>query len=663
MPKNLSAWLDLCIFLAVFGIFILVMSSFNVYLSAIAGVTWLCLLFFARERCNSRKAEFERYYNDVVRNLNELSNHAIDHLPQAIVIVDAEGHMEWANEALESYLGHKLERGELLADFWPELVLKPLWGKTGETVCKHDSKSYHIFFRNIETESEEGLLALYISDTTEKEELRKSYRDSRVVMANIQIDNFDEVTKGLSEVERTMLLFEVNDKLNKWMQAYGGFLRRVSEEFYVAVLERHMLDEIEEKKFDILDTVNNILGANKIPCTLSIGVAIAEHQAMTDLGAQTQACLELALGRGGGQAVVMEGDSRRFFGGKSEATEKQNRVRARVMSRAIKQIIEEFEEVYVMGHHNEDFDALGAALGVARMVRSLNKPVKIVLSPLNEGIGKFLEELKSDETLSSIFVREKELNFAEQPLQKRLVIVVDTHIRHLTAAPSLLDHASSIVVIDHHRRSENPIKGAQIFYCEPSASSASELVTELIQYCTDSNGKEPVPTRLEAVGLYSGILVDTKYFSMQTGTRTFEAAAYLRRAGADPVIVRRIFRMDYETSMVVARAQVAAEFYEGGLVVTVCPKCNSVQAVAAQTADKLLRLESVNMCIVLYQLPEDTVGISARAEGGLNVQVIMEQFGGGGHQNVAGAQVKGEQIEAVKVKVIELSRKYIEENG
>jgi len=663
VPKNLSAWLDFCIFLAVFGIFVLVLMSYNIWLSAIAGVTWLCLLMFARERCRSRKLQFERYCRGVVENINELSNHAINRLPQAILIVDHEGHLEWSNEALQDYLGQPLDRGELLADFWPELVLQPLWGKKGETVCRHDGKSYQVLYRPIETEEPEGLMALYISDTTEKEELKKNYYESRVVLAYIQVDNYAEVIKGLSEVERTALLFEVNDKLNRWMSSEGGYLRRVSEELYVAVLERRNLDSIEQQKFGILDTVNGVHGSNKIPVTLSVGVAVAEHQSATELGDQAQACLDLALGRGGGQAVILESGNRRFYGGKSEAAEKQTRVQARVISHALRQFVDECDEVLVMGHHNEDFDALGAALGVAHLAREAGKPVHVVLSRLNEGIDKFLEELKADEEFAGLFVRETELNFLDTLPINRLVVVVDTHIRHLVAAPVVLDHASGVVVIDHHRRSETPIQGAQLFYCEPSASSASELVAELIQYFNDGKGKEVKLNSLEATGLYSGILVDTKNFSVQANARTFDAASYLRRAGADPVVVRRIFKMDYETSMVVARAKADSEYFEGGLIVTVCPKCTNVQAVAAQTADSLLRIEGVNMSMVIYQMSEDVVGISARAAGHLNVQVIMEEFGGGGHQNVAGAQIKGETLEAVKAKVVELSRKYIEENG
>ena len=388
-----------------------------------------------------------------------------------------------------------------------------------------------------------------------------------------------------------------------------------------------------------------------------MGVAVADCQSMADLGTQAQAGLDLALGRGGDQVAVQIGGKTQFFGGRAKAVEKHTRVKARVVAHAIREIMEGADAVYVMGHHNEDFDCFGASMGVAKMARQLGKPVKIVLSDMNEGIGKFEDILKDNEEYRDIIVHADDL--AGMTALNPVLVVADTHIPHLVAAPALLERIPRVIVIDHHRRSEHFIKNPLLVYIEPASSSSSELVTELLMYF----GDDLVLSRVEATALYSGIVVDTKNFAVQTGVRTFDAAAYLRRSGADPVMVRHLFRTDYETTVALAKAEARSEFYEGGLIVSTCPELiSNGQVIAAQVADSLLRIENVRMSIVVFQLTEDTVGISARSTGELNVQVIMEAFGGGGHQNVAGAQVKGGDVEDIKQQAIEIAKKYIEEN-
>ena len=271
-------------------------------------------------------------------------------------------------------------------------------------------------------------------------------------------------------------------------------------------------------------------------------------------------------------------------------------------------------------------------------------------------IGKFEDILKDNEEYRDIIVHADDL--AGTTALNPVLVVVDTHIPHLVAAPALLERIPRVIVIDHHRRSEHFIKNPLLVYIEPASSSSSELVTELLMYFSDNL----VLSRVEATALYSGLVVDTKNFAVQTGVRTFDAAAYLRRSGADPVMVRHLFRTDYETTVALAKAEARSEFYEGGLIVSTCPELiSNGQVIAAQVADSLLRIENVRMSIVVFQLTEDTVGISARSTGELNVQVIMEAFGGGGHQNVAGAQIKGGNVEDIKQKAIEIAKKYIEE--
>ncbi len=659
MPRNLSAWIDLCIHLVVIGVLVLVLMSYNLYVGAISLVIWISMVFFARERCRDRQERFERYCRDVVSNINQISNYAIENLPQAVLIVDSDGRLQWANEALESYLGQKPEQGMPIKSFWPGVILEPIWGMEGEYVFAQGEKYYRAEYRPVVTESaDSSLMVFYVSDITDFEHLRRDHLLSRVVLAYIQVDNYDEVLQGLTEAERTALLFEVNRLLDDWSHGLGGFLRRVSDDLYLTIMDRKALDQALADKFDVLDRVRALRSANKLPVTLSLGVAVADSQTMGELGTQAQAGLDLALGRGGDQVAVQLDGKMQFYGGKAKAVEKHTRVKARVVAHALRELIEGSDEVFIMGHHNEDFDALGASMGVAKMARQVGRPVHIVLSDMNEGIDKFTDMLKEKDEYAGLFVRANDLLTitAAHPL----LIVVDTHIPHLVAGPALLERISQVVVIDHHRRSEHCIANPLLIYIEPASSSTSELVTELLMYFSE----DLVLSRLDATALYSGIIVDTKNFAVQTGVRTFDAAAYLRRAGADPVLVRHLFRTDYETNIAISKAKAYSNLYEGGLITTTCPEIiPNIQAIAAQVADSLLRIEGVRMSLVFFRLDAETVGISARSTGELNVQVIMENFGGGGHQNVAGAQVKKQKLEDVQAKAIELSRKYIEENG
>ena len=657
MPRNLSAWIDLTIHLLIMLVLIGVLSYYNFYIAAIAGVVWLALASFARERCADRSRRFERYCRNVVRNINEMLNYAVDELPQAIMIVNEDGRLQWCNDRITAYLGAKPEQDTDVKDIWPGIIIAPVWGQEGEYVFAHEDKYYHVYYHPVQmAPRQEPLMTLYIQDVSAHEQLKNTYQQSRTVLVYIQIDNYDEVMQGQTEAERTSLLLAVNQTLDKWMKNLGGFMRRVSDDLYVVILTRQGLDQALNEKFDVLDKARQLQSTNRLPVTLSMGVAVAENQTMAELGVQAQAGLDLALGRGGDQVAVQMNGKTQFFGGRAKAVEKHTRVKARVVAHAVREIMEGADEIYIMGHHNEDFDCFGAAMGVAKMARQLEKNYHIVLSDMNDGIDKFHDLLKDKEEYADVFVHAEDIK--NSTALNPVLIVVDTHIPHLVADPTLLERVTQVVVIDHHRRSENFIKSPLLVYIEPGASSTSELITELLMYF----GDDVRLGRLDATALYSGIVVDTKNFAVQTGVRTFDAAAFLRRSGADPVMVRHLFRSDYDTTVALARTKARAELFPGGLIISTIPETMpNIQVIAAQAADSLLRIENVRMSILIFQLTEDTIGLSARSTGELNVQVIMEAFGGGGHQNVAGAQVKGGILSEIKDKVIDISEKYIEE--
>lgn len=663
MPRNLNAWIDIVIIHLAALLLLVVLFVYNLYIGVAALMVWCASLFFGYERCRYRKEEFDHYCHTVISNVNEASNYAIDYLPQIIILVDREGRLQWFNKELEKHISQIPEYGMCVNQgdgaFWPELDLEAIWGKNGETVFVHDNVHFKMKYRPVSTKNDScGLMALYIIDDSPYQILSRIHADSRSVLMYIQIDNYDDVLKGLNDAEKNRLVFEANKLIDEWIIHLEGYLRRISNDMYIAVIERRSLDVAIEEKFSILDKMHNIFNTtSKLPVTLSMGISVADRQNCIELGQQAQSMLDMALSRGGDQAAIMMNNQTSFFGGKTKALEKQNRVKARVMAANIKAIMQNSDEVFIMGHHNEDFDALGAAMGVARMAKSLNKPAHIILSDMNEGIGRIIEMLSTREEYSDLFIAgEKLVNITAQ---KPVLVVVDTFIPHITAAPDMLNRIDQIVVIDHHRRSEKSIKNTKIAYLETATSSTCELVTEILMYFSE----DLKLSRIEAIALYSGIMVDTKNFTVQVGVRTFEAAAYLRRWGADMVAVRQLFRTDFDTEVAEAKAKAAATMFPNGLIITKCPDTMpNIQVVAAQVADSMLRIENVRVSMVVFQLTANTVGVSARSDGDINVQVIMENFGGGGHQNVAGTQLKDGTIDDVYNQVLEFTQEFIEEN-
>ncbi len=662
LPHSTSAWSDICILLAACAILAAALFSFDTYFGGGAAVLFLCIALFVRERNLKREHDLEAYFHDVVSQIKPVMNYAVEKLPIAVLIVDAEGTLQWANRELGTRLGlnESPKRGTPVKEFWPEMILKPIWGMTGEYIFRAGETAYRAEYRPVPVEGlDEPLMAFYVVDVTEYEQLREDFAGSRTALAYIQIDNYDEALQGLVEAERSTLASAITNMLDTWAKDHGCLIQRLNEEKYVAVMERRALDQAVEDKFSILDQVHSLKGAGKLPITLSFGVVTAEQQSIHEAARQALKTLELSLARGGDQAAVVIDGKTQFFGGKAQAVEKHTRVKARVVAHSLREQIEVADEVFIMGHKNEDFDVLGAAMGVARMACYSKKPVRIMLSDMNEGIDKFTDMMIDKPEYKSLFLHENALE-EMTPSARALLIVVDTHIPHMVASSRLLAAIPRRILIDHHRRGDSIIENPQLSYVEPSSSSTSELVAELVMYYAD----DMKLSRFDATALYAGIVVDTKHFGVQTGVRTLEAAAYLRRAGADPVLIRQLFREDYETNLTIAKALASSTLYDGGLIVASCPEVQpNIQAIAAQTADAMLHIEGVRMSIVIFQLAQDVVGISARASGELNVQVIMEEFGGGGHQTVAGAQVKNGSLEEIKDRAVEIAKKYIEENG
>ncbi len=677
MPRILSAWPDAVINLAVMLVMVAVIFQYNKILGIMACLAWGLLCWFAHVRRKDREKRFKEYAENVIGNFNDMMYYAMTKLPEGIIVVDEEQRLQWCNSIMQDFAEVIPQQGMDVEEFWegllPEEILTPeppegeyrvksLRHRTLEDGTVEEFYRYFLVkYRHLQANPDYSrMIVLFAHEITLYEDLKVEYAQSRTALVYVQIDNYDEVTQGLNEAEKTSLMLSASEILEEWVQSLSGFMRRVSSDLFLVLLEHRALNTAIEQKFVVLDKVRQLVNKHQLQVTLSMGAAIAEkpsdEQSMSELDVKAQAGLDLALARGGDQVAVNIGDKMQFFGGRAKAIERNTRVKARVMSHSIRDTIAAADEVFIMGHTREDYDAFGAAVGVMLMARQLNKPVHIVLSNWLDSIEKVISLLKKDEAYKDLFVSANDVTISTS--LEPLLVVVDTFIPHLVAAPQLLNRIEKIIVIDHHRRSENTIKNTAITYLEPGSSSTCEMVTELLMYFDEKIkiGK------LAATAIYSGIVVDTKNFSVQAGARTFEAAAYLRRSGADPVVVNYLFKSDFETTVSLAKTKAQSEYYEGGLVVSYIEHLiPNVQAIAGQAADGLLRVEDVRMTIILFQMKDDTVGISARSAGDLNVQVIMEQFGGGGHQNVAGAQVKNVPILELKKSVVEAARKYIAE--
>lgn len=652
MPQGPSFWFDTRIYLAVIATFLLVISYYNPYAAAIGAILLYALYLYGRERYATRKQAVNNYMETLGRCVDKAAAEAFNKLPLGIVIIDHQGIIEWRNDLFSEWVPESSDLEQPLTRIWPALPIEKMADKDGQTRLEAGTRHYDIVYRNID----KARLVLYISDVTGQESDRLASCRIQTVLAYIQIDNYDDALTGLSESQRTAILGEVNRLLADWITELDGYLKKYSEDTYIAVLNRCALDRLMTgDKFDILDRIRNIQAGNKIPITLSLGAATGESS-VAELGQRAQAGLDLALSRGGDQAAVNISGKVQFFGGKAKAVEKNTRVKARIVAQAIRELIDQADSIVVMGHTGEDFDSLGAALGVAKMVRHMGKQVHVVVSQPGVAVDKLSELLLDYEEYRDVFI--SPMQAALLVNAKTLLFVVDTHRPELAAAPDVLARAERTVVIDHHRRAETIIANTLLVYLEPSASSASELVTELLGYFDDKLELN----RLEASALYAGIVVDTKNFAVQTGVRTFEAASYLRRSGADPTLVRHLFRVDFETMKTRAAIIENTEMPHEGVVIAICPAdVKNAQIAAAQTADMMLNIEGVRVSFVLFKT-EDGIGVSARSHGDINVQVIMEQLGGGGHQSVAGVKVKHASINEVKAKIIEIVDSYIKES-
>ncbi len=573
-------------------------------------------------------------------------------LPSPYVLTDLDGNIIWNSDRLEEVIGNKSMKKNI-SQIFDSLNKKtfPPENKTKQYYMTIDDKEYrvechHEKFDGLNEEKEpEEMLIFYFYDETELIRYKNESESKNLVVGLIYIDNYEEVLESMEEVRQSLLFAVVERKIYKYMSAYKGIGKRFEKDKYLFVFEAKYLPAIMEDKFSLMDEVRNTTMGNSIDVTLSIGIG-ANAPDYEQAYESSRAAIDMALGRGGDQAVVREQGKISYFGGNSQKVEKSTRVKARVKAHALRELMLLQDKVFVMGHKYPDADSIGAAIGIYRMAKTFQKEAYIVVDETFPAISPIVESIKAKADGEEIFITADRA--VSLKTQSSVVVVVDTNIPSMTEAPAMLKNVRDIVVLDHHRQTQDTIKNAVLSYIEPYASSTCEMVSEVLQYISD----KPKLKSVEADALYSGILIDTDNFVVKAGVRTFEAAAYLRRAGADVTRVRKMFREDMEQSQMKAKIINNAEIFMNEFAISVFDGTDipGATVIGAKAANALLGIQGVKGSFVLTKLPE-YIYISARSIDELNVHLVMEKLGGGGHLSVAAAQVRGKTIEQVQYEL------------
>ena len=509
-------------------------------------------------------------------------------------------------------------------------------------VVERNGKRFRLLI-NKEGEEDNANLLVFFYDITNYESLKEKYNDEKVCVCKITIDNYDELIASTAAEKRMTISTEVDKAIRQWAGKINGSINRNKESEYLMYFENAYVEGMVKEKFSILDEIRGIETEADFPMSLSIGVGVGGKTIVESEKYATTA-IELALGRGGDQAVIKRVNKIEYYGGKMQTVEKGNKGKSRVVAHALKQLIEQSKKVFIMGHENADMDAFGSALGIYRMCQMCGKEAFIVIDDINDSLQAIYQQAKETEKYNFINST-KALSMVEKDY---LLIILDTHRPSYVECKELIDKTDRLVVIDHHRRAEDCLENPTLSYIESYASSTAELVSEILQYADQKR----TLIKLEAEALLAGMTVDTNRFAVKTGVRTFEAAAWLRRSGADTTEVKRFFQTDLSVFKVRAKCIAAADIMDNGIATSVCEGCNQdAQIINSQVADELLNIKGVKATFVAGRNEGGRTVISARSLGAVNVQVIMEKLGGGGHLTTAGAQVDGSPEEIIeKVK-------------
>ena len=599
--------------------------------------------------------ETNHYISNLSYKINKGSQDASIKMPIGMLLLDSNSEIQWINPYLQKYFDKKELLGFSLEKIDTNLA----------SVVNHlepnEEKVIHWKDKYFQTVFHSDIGMLYMMDITEYAVIKETYLDERPVFGQIFVDNFAEVSQSLTDRKKSNLNNFVTNQLTSWANHNNIYLKRVDTDRFVAFLDKKILSRLEKDKFDIIDKVRETTAQQNTPLTVSMGFSYADSTENVmnydEIAAQAQENLDLALGRGGDQVVVRsKKEETRFYGGKSNPLEKRTRVRSRMVSQALENMMAEATQIIIMGHQYPDMDCVGGCLGIRRIAKMHGKTSWIVTNPdqYSHDIKKLMAVIKADEELSSSIVTPEMAEALLTP--ETLVIIVDVNKPSLTASPEVVEKANQLVIIDHHRRGQEFPANPDLVYIEPYASSAGELITELLEY--QSNEEEQIKT-IEATTLLAGIIVDTRNFTLRTGSRTFDTASYLKSVGADTILIQRLLKENVDTYLMRSHLLNSLEILPNNIGIVhgeetiVYPT-----VVAAQTADMMLSMENIDASFVVTKRNDGRTGISARSLGNKNVQRVMEKMGGGGHLSNAATQLTDmsieEAIEQLKIVIQEL---------
>ena len=602
---------------------------------------------------SKKKSEIANHIKDVTSDVSTASRGNLINTPIPLVLIETDGNIVWRSKRFVEEF-QNVDIATYLTPIIKEIKMDIEKNNEAIEICKQfniDKKSYKVRGSIVKTKrrekrkQKEYVLSLYFINETKYNELFDTYNNSKPCIGVAMIDNYDEIIQRILPEKKIELLAKIEKEIIGWVVQTGGLIIKTERDYFVYVFEQKYLSEFEKEKFNILDKIKTIEYDTKFPITLSIAIS-ADGKNNYEKYKSALAAMEIVLGRGGDQAVIRRDGKYKFFGGKTLEVEKRTKVKARTISQSISRVIESSDNIFIMGHKNIDIDAFGSALGLFRLSKCLGRKCYIVSEPKGKSLGKFIEVLNNEEEYKDVVITEEEA--LELITDNSLLMVVDTHKTSYVEFPELLDKFERKVVIDHHRKAPDCIENPLISFHEVYASSTAELVTEIVQY-----SQENIELKLiEAESLYGGIMVDTKDFTFKTGVRTFEAAAYLRKYGVDIIRVKKWFQADLESYNIIANIVKNVEILNDTIAVAVYEEeGENANLICAKAADELLTISDITASFVMAKMG-DKVCISGRSIGDINVQIILEKMGGGGHITLAGAQLEGFSLEDAKDELI-----------
>ena len=647
------------LFVLCMALFAVASCTVNLMLGLAQAAVTALVFFYARQLNRKRKQNVLQYIDSVTGSVDSASKSTLVNspLPTMVFRPDAE-EIIWSNEAFLQLAGVREHLFEMkLEDTVPEFPVA--WLLEGRQECPQrvelNGRRYRVYGSMVRSKGRGGnmVATTYWVDTTDADDVQETYLATRPVVAILVVDNYDEMTKVCPDSQSSAVQAQIDEKINAWAAAGPGLLVKTQRDRYLYIFEQQYYQQFVEGKFSVLDAVRGIRVGESFHPALSIGMG-KDAETLPELYKNAKLSLEMALSRGGDQAVVRNQVDFEFYGGRAKTAEKRTKVKSRVMANALRELMDDATEIYIMGHSYADMDAVGAAAGVACAARKRGKKAQIIIDSEKNVAHDVLARLKAVPQYAGVFANPSEAFLRMRP--GTLLVVVDTNRPEMVENPQILESCNRVAVIDHHRRAASYIENAAFSFHEPYASSASELVTELLQYLVE-------PTDLlreEAEAMLAGIVLDTKHFTMRTGGRTFEAAAFLRRAGADTTDVQRLFQNDLED--MVSRYGIIrqAEMVRPDITVAAVSEDGVDRVTASQAADELLTLKGVKASFVLYR-SGDAVAMSARSMGDVNVQVILEALGGGGNATQAGGRVENDTVASVRERLLLAIGAYFEQ--